>query len=116
MKIEMYKLTTAYNATHHKMYYQSQPSTIRISVGMAWRLARFALAELVEAGFACAVDEATDIEIDGQCLFSEKVTDHSFHVLFILPDGGKMGVQGIGLSRYGWPVLHHGLCIEAADK
>lgn len=78
-----------------------------ISSGLVQRLHRFALSDLMDAGFDVAAWACEVYTMDGELPPSERL----YTVEFTNPKGGMLGVQGIMTSK-GWPCLHHGHCID----
>lgn len=79
-----------------------------ITQGLAFRLARYALQRLDDAGFAKAVDgwKLTVYTMDADLPASERI----YSVRWQNSAGGYIDVCGIFTKR-GWPTLDHGYCI-----
>lgn len=79
-----------------------------IAAKLVSRLRAFADKRLKESGFDVSAWDCEVYTMDGELPPAER-----FYVVeFANAKGGKLGVQGILLSR-GRPYLDHGLCIEA---
>lgn len=99
------------NPARFDMAGQLLPYTLRdtaqsISRGLVQRLRHHAAGVLEEAGFEVGAWDCEVYTMDAD----EAPEDRSYTVEFINPRGGMLGVQGI-LTRSGWPVIDHGLCV-----
>ena len=79
-----------------------------ISPGLAKRLSRYAEARLSNGGFSVSGWECEVETTDDQ----DRSSDRTYHVTFFNESGGSLGIQGILITRYGWPCLDHGAFIE----
>lgn len=78
-----------------------------ISPGLVQRLRHYAAGALEEAGFEVSAWACEVYTMDAD----ESPSDRSYTVEFVNSRGGMLGVQGI-LTRSGWPMLDHGVCVD----
>lgn len=102
------KLPANFDMAGQFLGYPLRHTNEKISYGLAVRLARHAAHRLVSSGFdvsgwLCEVETLDD---------QDKPSERTYHVTFTNALGGSLGVQGILLTRFGWPCLDHGLFIE----
>ena len=80
-----------------------------IKPGLARRLVKHALDRLSACGFTIPTTWKIEVETTDD---HDRPSDRTYHVAFYNEEGGSMGVQGIQISRHGWPVLDYGLFIH----
>ena len=83
---------------------------VRISMGLAARLHRYALNRLKESGFH--IPQTWRVEVEAMEYPGNIPSEWTYHVTYTNPEGGQMGVQGIFIDRYGWPCGDHRFFIE----
>lgn len=111
IKVESFQRTaTHFNTNKNATEYIAAERKNVISQGMTKRLVAYTKDRVKMAGFECILDGATfEVETsEADYVSSERV----YHVTVITKDNGVMVLNGIMLSKYGWPGLDHRLSIE----
>lgn len=107
----MYNIRESWNTTYNKMNRDCVDNGNTISLGLAKRLAHYARNEIAAGGFQTAL-EGCEVHVECTDYLGDKPSDNYFTVSFYGFNGYRMGVQGIGLNRGGWPNQDHGLFMD----
>ena len=100
-----------FNLCGQKLPTQLYQTEEEIPRGLAVRLWRYARECMIENDLEFCTNWQAEVETIDTDLPS---SDRCYSVWWESPQGMKIGVQGIHISRYGWPILHHGMFIDPA--